>query len=349
MALAEWFVIDAVAHALDSSPVVRDRNRYAASVVNGNYKWQWGLIPDPYRLSADRYYQSVSASALESALFRESQTDVACYHTLPMRGIFEDFSPMSIALEIRDRYPHRMLLYGAASPLDGAAGFEELERQVEEWGIIGVKLYPVDLIDGKLRPYSLADEKGVYPLLQACVDLGIKVVAIHKAVPLGIAPTDPFRPGDIDHAARDFPELAFEIVHGGYAFLDETAMQLSRFPNVYVNLEVTAQLLPKHPAKFATIIGEFLAAGAEDQIFWGTGCSFTHARPLLEAFAAMEMPPELDGFGYPQLTDEVKAKILGINFARVHELDLGSIAAAVASDSLEEGKRNGLAPPWSLL
>lgn len=40
---------------------------------------------------------------------------------------------------------------------------------------------------------------------------------------------------DIGGAADAFPELNFEIVHGGMAFLDETGMQLSLFPNVYVN------------------------------------------------------------------------------------------------------------------
>lgn len=350
MALGGKLVIDAVAHALDSSPENRDSNRYARSVVDGNFKWQWGLIPDPYRLPEDRYYQSVSAEALESALFEESDTDVACYHTLPMRGIFEDFSPMSVALEIRERYPHRILLYGAASPVDGPQALEDLERQVEEWGIVGLKLYPVDLVDGKLQAYSLGDEERVYPLLQKCLDLGVKVVAIHKAVPLGIAPTEPFRPGDVDHAARDFPDLAFEIVHGGYAFLDETSMQVGRFDNVYVNLEVTAQLLPKHPGKFATIVGELAAAGGTGKIFWGTGCSFTHAQPLLEAFEEFRMPADLvESFGYPELTEEAKADILGLNFARVHGLDVDALAESVRSDELERRKADGLVEPWSAL
>jgi predicted TIM-barrel fold metal-dependent hydrolase len=351
MALGDAFVIDAVAHALDSSPESRDRNRYAKSVVDGNFRWQWGLIPDPYRLDESRYFQSVSPEALASALFEESQTDVACFHTLPMKGIFEDFSPMSVALAIREQYPHRMLLYGAVSPFDGPAMLDDLERQVSEWGIAGVKLYPVDLVHGRLRSYSLADEQAVYPLLEKCLDLGIKVVAIHKAVPLGIAPTDPFRLGDVDHAARDFPGLAFEVVHGGYAFLDETAMQVARFPNVYINLEVTAQLLPKHPAKFATIVGEFMAAGGTQRIFWGTGCSFTHPRPLLEAFDAFQMPPDfVEGYGYPELTEQDKRDILGLNFARVHALDVDRLAADVRADEIEKRKaEEGLKAPWSEL
>jgi predicted TIM-barrel fold metal-dependent hydrolase len=351
MALDDLFVIDAVAHALDASPESRDRNRYSRSVVEGNFKWQHALIPEPYSLEADRYFQSVSPDALCSALFAESQTDVACFHTLPMKGIFKDFSPISVGKAIQDQYPHRMMLYGAASPIDGSEMLEELERQVDEFGISGVKLYPVDLVDGQMASYSLADEKRVYPLLQKCLDLGVKVVAIHKAVPLGITPTDPFRMGDIDHAARDFPDLTFEIVHGGYAFLDEMAMQVSRFENVCVNLEVTCQLLPRHPYKFAQIVGELMVASGSGQIFWGTGCSFTHARPLLEAFERFEMPDEMvENWGYPQMTRDDKAAILGGNFARVHGLDIAGLQTAVAGDALEQEKReHGLRAPWSAL
>jgi predicted TIM-barrel fold metal-dependent hydrolase len=350
MALGGKLVIDAVAHALDSSPESRDRNRYAQSVVNGNFKWQWSLIPDPYRITEDRYYRSITPEALTSALFVESQTDVACYHSLPMRGIFEDFSPMSVGLAIRARYPHRMVVYGSVSPLDGAAALEDLERQVDEWNISGVKLYPLDLVDGQLRSYSMSDEKQVYPLLEKCRELGIKVVAIHKAVPLGIAPTDPFRVGDVDHAARDFPDLAFEVVHGGFAFLDETSMQVARFDNVYINLEVTAQLLPKHPSKFASIVGELMSVGGAKRIFWGTGCSFTHPRPLLEAFEHFQMPAEfVDGYGYPEMTEEAKADILGLNFARVHGLDVDDLTAQVRADELEASKADGFGEPWSAL
>ena len=345
----ETFVIDAVAHALDASEESRGRNRYAKSVVDGNFKWQWALMPDPYRIPEDRYFTSISPEVLRSALFEESQTDVACFHTLPMKGIFKDFSPMSVGLEIREQYPHRMLLYGAASPIDGSAMLEDVERQVEEWGIRGVKLYPVDLVDGRMESYSMADEQRVYPLLEKCQELGIGVIAIHKAVPLGIAPVDPFRLGDVDHAARDFPDLNFEVVHAGYAFLDESAMQVARFDNVYVNLEVTAQLLPKHPRKFARILGELMLGRGSECVLWGTGCSFTHARPLIEEFMAFEMPQDMvEGEGYPQVTAEDKANILGLNFARLHGLDVAALREQIAGDDIEQRKRDeGLREPWS--
>jgi predicted TIM-barrel fold metal-dependent hydrolase len=349
MSLGDTLVIDAVAHAVDNSPEARNGNRYARAVVDGNFAWQASLIPDEYVLEQERYFAKVPPEMLLSALFLESQTDIACFHSIAMRGIFKDYSPVEVGLEIRDRYPHRMLVYGAVSPFDGVeATLEDIERQVEEWDIDGIKLYPLDLVDGKLHSYSLADEELLYPIFQKCLDLGVKVVGVHKAVPLGITPMDPFRVGDVDYAAQDFPDLAFEIVHAGLAFLDESALQMARFPNVWVNMEVTSQYGIKHKEKFARIMGEFLLAGGADKLIWSTGCSFTHPRPVIEAFADFRMPPELVEGGYPELTEEAKGNIFGRNFARMHGLDLDDIRAKIAADDIEAEKiANGLKAPWS--
>lgn len=348
MSLGKTLVIDAVAHAVDNSPESRDANRYARAVVDGNFAWQQALIPAEYVLERERYCAKVSPEMLLSALFLESPVDIACFHALPMWGIFKDYSPISVGLEIRRRYPHRMLIYGAVSPFEGVERtLDDLERQHAEWKINGIKLYPLDLVDGKLRSYSMADEELLYPIFQKCRDLKIKVVSVHKAVPLGIAPMDPFRVGDIDYAARDFPDLVFEVVHAGLAFLEESALQMARYPNVYVNMEVTSQYAIKHPGKFGRILGEFLLAGGQEKLIFSTGCSFTHPRPVVETFANYRMPPELVAGGYPELTEEAKANILGLNFARVHGLDLNAIKTKIAADDIEAEKRTqGMRRPW---
>jgi predicted TIM-barrel fold metal-dependent hydrolase len=295
-----------------------------------------------------RYFGPHSADEMISAVFCESQTDIACYHALPMKGISKDYCPISIGLEMRERYPHRMLIYAPLHPLDGVEStLEELERLVSEVRINGIKLYPIDLIDGKMRSWSLADEKLLYPVYQRCLELGVKVVAVHKAVPLGIAPMDPFRVADVDYAARDFPDLRFEVVHAGLAFLDESAWHMSRYNNVYVNMDVTAQYVLTQPDKFGRIIGEFLLAGGEDRLVWSTGCNLTHPRPVIEAFSKFEMPRYLVDGGYPELTPQVKAKILGLNYARLHGLDLADLKRRIAADDIEAAKTKGLREPWS--
>ena len=241
-------------------------------------------------------------------------------------------------------------MYGAInfSPLEGRKAIDDLERQVEEWGISGVKLYPADFIDGKLRSWYMTEEKLLYPVLERCQALGVKVIAIHKAVPLGNAPTQAFRPDDVDYAARDFPDLNFEIVHGGFAFTEETAFQIARFPNIYVNLEASSGLLVHSPGRFARVLGELMLWGGAPRIVWGTGATAIHPGPLVAAFDAFEFSEQLmREQGYVELTDQIKRDIFAGNFARMHGLDLDELAAGIRDDELALTLAAGPVAPWS--
>jgi len=243
-----------------------------------------------------------------------------------------------------------VFLYGGISPLQGEKALDELDRQVEEWGIIGLKLYPVDVIDGEIKVLRFDDHKLLYPVLERCRKRGIKVIAVHKAMPLGAVAMDPFKNSDVDYAAIDFPDLSFEIVHSGFAFLDEAAFQIARFPNVYVGLESTATLAVRHPRKLARILGEFMIMGGTKKLFWSSGASSPHPRPVLEAFARLEMPIDMiEGDGYPPLTADVKADILGRNYARLHGIDLDVVKARITDDDLSRCRARGLVEPWSRL
>jgi uncharacterized protein len=315
-----YFVLDAVVHAFDAT-AANAHSEYGVLLLESIYQGQRSAVPDhlePYSLSRERFFQRMNADALGTALFEESQTDAAIFHAIPAWGIIKDLSPLSIGKELKEAFPDRVFLYGAVSPVEGKAALEELDRQIEELDILGVKLYPIDIIDGKLREVSLADEKNTYPLIERCRQAGVRTIAIHKALPIGTAPTSVFDPGDVDHAAADFPDMTFEIVHGGYAWTDETAFQVARFPNVVVNLESTITLLLRRPYVFAHIIGKLLDGGGPTKILWGTG-AIPHPRPLVEAFHAFEMPGQLiEQFGYPEVTPEYKRLIFGQNALNLH-------------------------------
>lgn len=349
MAHRGLFVLDSVVHGFDAT-TANVASRYGRSLLLANHAFQWAMVPDPYRLAPTRYFQAMNADILEAALFLESDIDVACYHTVPAWGFLHDMSPIAVGLELKRRHPHRILLYGGISPLQGPRALDELDRQIEEWGIIGLKLYPVDVINGEIKVLRFDDQDLLYPVLERCRRRGVKVVAVHKAMPLGRVPMDPFRNSDVDYAVMDFPDLNFEVVHSGFAFLDEAVAQMARFPNVYVGLESTAALAVRHPRKLARILGEFLAAGGQRKLFWSSGASSPHPRPVLEAFAQLRMPDDMvEGDGYPPLTEAIMADILGLNYARMHGLDVAAIRAAIGDDDLTRRRRQGIAPPWSRL
>ena len=143
---------------------------------------------------------------------------------------------------------------------------------------------------------------------------------------------------DLDYVLDAFPDLIFEVVHGGLAFVEETCAQLVRFPNLAVNLEGTTGLLNVAPRRFMEALGKMLASGGADRIFWSTGCSLVHPRPLIEAFWAADMPMDLvEGYGYPVLTDELKRAVLGTNFLAISGITFAPDATPV----------HELAAPWT--
>lgn len=346
------FVIDGVAHGVDLSR--RNWNDPAVCEPFARHGYEglharWVPPGEPqWMMDRDRYLAGVAADpeVLAHSFFAESHTDAVIYHGVPMFGTFkEGLSPLRVGLAMRERYPGRVQVYGPVSPwMPDPVG--EVDRLVEEVGVVGLKIYPTDVYEGRIYELRMDDVELVYPILERARHHGIRVVAIHKAIPLGPYPLEPFRPDDLDRVFIDFPDLYIEIVHGGFAFLEETAMQLHRFRNALVNLEGTSALLTIAPRKFVDIIAAFLFQGAADRIIWGTGNSAVHPQPLLERFWRLELPSELvEGYGVPPLTEQVKRAILGGNITRILGLDVEAMQREAVGDRFAD--RSGLAPPWS--
>ena len=63
---------------------------------------------------------------------------------------------------------------------------------------------------------------------------------------------------------------------------------------------------------FAEILGKLLFWCGEDKIIYGSEAPIFHPQWALRAFMDFEIPADLcEGYGYPQLTEQAKRKILG--------------------------------------
>jgi uncharacterized protein len=277
---------------------------------------------------------------LEEALFVESQTDIACYHGVPLYGVFLDgSSPIWIGEKIAERFPHRMFVYADLAPTLPNA-LEYIDDVAARPATIGVKFYPVDLVDGRVRTVRM-DMDDVMPLIQRCQDRGIKNIGVHKAVPFGGPLTrDLYDLADMRSAIEAFPDLTFEIVHGGFAFMEETAFLFGKYDNVTINLETNPMMAFMNAPKFADMMGGLLATGKHDKIFFATGTTGVHPRPVMEAFRDFQMPPSM-----PKLTDDMKAGIFGANFARHHGWNIADLTAKCAADQYGL-ERATLGHPW---
>jgi predicted TIM-barrel fold metal-dependent hydrolase len=346
-------VIDAVIHAynMDASNFA---NRFAAPLCDLVYHSVIGTAVPGYAPTAQQFYRDWSIEETVDQVFVESDTDLAVYHVLPISSFKDGLCSLDKAIEAQARWPDRIVTYCGVDPLAGPAALDELERQVEILRPVGLKLYPNSWLGQEIRGWKMDDPEIAFPVFERAERLGIKVVAVHKALPLGPVPMEHYKVDDIDRACMAFPNLNFEIVHGGMAFLEETAWQIARFPNVYVNLEITCALAARRPAAFLHAMAALLGPGgpgAVERILWGTGAMAFHPQPLLEAFVRhFAFPDELiAGAGLPQIDLTAKRKILFENYQRMSGLNLRARLTKTRDDDFARRRADGPAAPFSSL
>jgi len=200
-----------------------------------------------------------------------------------------------------------------------------------------------------LRSWRMDDAKLAFPLFKAARDRGIKIIAIHKAAPLGPVPLNPFKLDDVGGAADAFPDLSFEIVHAGWAFMDETLLQLATMPNIYANLECTSAFATKMPGQFEQMMANFFAWGGPEKIIFSSGSMVLHSHPILEKFRSFRFSDEtMSALGIPQFNDNDLELILGGNFARIVGVDAEAAKLKIADDEFaQELRETGKQAPYS--
>jgi uncharacterized protein len=351
------FIIDAVAHPYNHMPDNFADVASASTISQLSYQIGGIGSPDPkYDMPQDVYLSDWSPEDVANVLFRETATDFAVMHTLPLFCYKDGFCSIEKSAEAVQRWPNRFRAYASVDPLlDDPLG--TLDRQVELLNPTGVKVYPTSWNGTTVSQWKMNDPKVAFPLYERALEHGIKAIAVHKAVPLGpVVAEDAFNPGDLEGAAGAFPDLTFEIVHGGIAFSEETGWLLARFQNIYINLEVSNIILERRPRTFSRMLIEMIKVGGMpilNQFIWATGCVLAHPRATIDAFCRYEIPEDLledAGLFGPleQITDEHKRNILAHNYARVHGLNIEETKTAIADDEFSRARTAEPEPePWS--
>jgi hypothetical protein len=183
---------------------------------------------------------------------------------------------------------------------------------------------------------------------------GFNNICVHKGLAPG--PPDPKRghPGDLPKAARDWPKLNFisyhaciqpsffadtldevkaEKLRGGVpniSWTTEYAQLVQDLPNCYAEIGTTwASSVVTFPTVAAHIMGQLMKFMGEDRIVFGSD-SVWYGSPQwqIEALWRFQIPEALrQKYGYPELTESAKRKILGLTSAKLYgiqALDTGS-------------------------
>ena len=293
-------------------------------------------------------------------VFLDSETAIGLISTPPGPYPKDAVVPPKEMTHIRDEInrvtqSRRMLAHGLVSPQLGQADLDFMDQQAATLKVDAWKAYTGANAKGFDRGWFVDDEKLAYPMLGRARKLGVKRFCVHKGLPLGPV-ADYNHPRDLIKAAKDFRDIDFLVYHAGLLGVSETKASgevpwTSEFcrmkkkepglRNIYMELGSTfGQLVTTNPAACAHLLGQVIDAFGADHVLWGTD-SIWYGTPQwqIDAFKRFEIPPALQSaHGYAPLTREVKARIFGLNAARVFGVDVNAARNEIPNDYLARMK-----------
>ena len=317
-------VFDGVAHVFNFEK--KNALGPAGEMFNNHlYAFHATLTPDGQTvLPPEEFLRQWTVDEIDEMVYRQSGTDMLCAMPLPLTDLFRDgLSPWEECAELASRNPDRTVFWGSVNPLEGRWALDLMERQVGEFGAKAFKFYNVRYDYGRPFPWRMDDPQVAFPVFEKAQELGVNLIGVHKGVPLGPQPIEATQTWDMDGAAANFPDINFVIFHVGLPFIDEVCWQLIRHPNLYASIAATINFVVRAPRQFAETLGKLLFWCGEDKIIYGSEAPIWQPQWALEAFWDFQLPQDLvEGYGYPQLTEQAKRKILGENLLRLHGMDV---------------------------
>jgi predicted TIM-barrel fold metal-dependent hydrolase len=316
----------------------------------------------PNRQTTADVLEALNETNYVKELFFDSDTVMAIISGVPTSDWKENILPPDKMVKTRNDInawagSQRMLSHGLLRPNMGSKEIEEMERQVKTLKINSWKMYPGSEIGG--GAYWLDDEKGTYPFWERTRKLGVKNLCIHKGLPLGLFNEEHCHPKDIEKAAKDFPDLNFIIYHSGWhptARLKEgqsanpqyipwcseliELVKRSSLQNVYFELGSTWNgTSAGRPEVAMHLLGQIMnLPNGEDKLIWGTDSIWGGSpKSQIDRFRAFQIREDVaQKYGYKQLTPEIKAKVFGLNAARLYKLDVKAKRKAIKNDKIAQ-------------
>jgi hypothetical protein len=300
-------------------------------------------------------------------VFLDSDTDMMVLSFVPARRDAEPLT-MEAADAVRrivDRLQgtHRLMIHGRVNP-NQPGDVEDMDELKERWGVCAWKTYTQWGPDGP--GFFLSDDIGTRFIGKARA-LGVKVICVHKGLPFGKQSYEHSQCSDIGVVAKRFPDVSFLVYHSGFVTgvteqpYDHSAQrdgidtlihslvenEVRPNSNVYAELGSTWRFLMREPTAAAHALGKLIKACGENNVLWGTD-SIWYGSPQdqIQAFRTFQIAPILRArYGYPEMTPALRAKIFGLNAARVYNVSAGEVMQYTARDAIAWARENYLERP----
>jgi len=322
-----FFIVDGHTHFWDARP--ENRNKYGEGFIACFYDYHRNLSPEEYVWPKEKY-DRYSEEDMVHDLFEIGYVDKAIMQPTYLEDFFPGgFNTTEQDAAMAEKYPGKFIVNGAWDPRDGEQGLDGLRALKEQYGLQGVKLYTAEW-KGNSRGWKLNDYWS-YRYLEECEALGIKNIHVHKGPTIWPLNRDAFDVADVDHAASHFPGLNFIIEHVGLPRLEDFCWIATQEPNVYGGLAVAMPFIHSRPKYFAQIVGELLYWIGEDRILFASDYAIWQPKWLVEKFASFQIPEDMQS-ELGTISDDQKAKILGLNAAKLYGIDVPAGMQLPSSD-----------------
>jgi hypothetical protein len=117
--------------------------------------------------------------------------------------------------------------------------------------------------------------------------------------------------------------------------------------NVYAELGSTWRFLMRDPTAASHALGKLIRACGENNVLWGTD-SIWYGSPQdqIQAFRSFQIAPVLRAkYGYTEMTPALRAKIFGLNGARVYNISAAEVKKYTSRDAIAKERENYMERP----
>lgn len=207
------------------------------------------------------------------------------------------FNEDDTSVKAHNDYPNRFFFDVPCNPNEGMNEVRRVKRLHKEYGVKSVSVFPAGTC-----PQVAINDKRMYPLYAACVELDIPI-CLNVGVPGPRIPMETQKVEHLDEVCWFFPELRVVMRHGAEPWEDLAVKLMIKYPNLYYS---TSAFAPKHYPK--SIINYANTRGADKIIYAGY---FPMGLSLDRIFKDMDNVP---------FKDEVWPKFLRENAIKVFKL-----------------------------
>jgi predicted TIM-barrel fold metal-dependent hydrolase len=254
----------------------------------------------------------------------------------------------------------------ATNSIDKAACLEQMERELQVYGISSWKWY-CHTDPGRSGGGFQLDDDNAQWFIEESRKRGLKLVSVHKGYSYQSRTLGHLaNPKDVEKAALRNPDFNFVVYHSAikhgssepnwlennkynpntgdfewHSILMDIKKRNPKINNVYCEVGSFFNTLAiVHPEMCMHGMGKNIKTYGADHVVWGTDCLWWGSPQwAIDAFKRFQISDEMcEKFGYKKITKEDKAKIFGLNAARLYNVDVKARRTAMPADALDKMK-----------